>query len=494
MSRKPNQTTSYVAGNNQQPSVIPVFFATEMWERFGFYMIQGLLVLYMTSQIFGFSDAKSYAILGAFTAISYMTPIIGGYLASRILDFEHAITLGGFLLAIGYAILSLPHENLFFIALAIISIGNGFFKPNISSYLGDFYKANDASREKGYTIFYVGINVGVLLSTASSGYLVRYFGWHVPFLIASIGLLIGTVTFVFGIYYLKNANNFNRVNPSMAQKKPLSIALVYIGTCAAIIASYFIISNRAVADELMLWGGIAIFVGLFVYAIRQQGSVKNKMIACICLMLVSVVFWAIYFQMFFSMNLFIDRAVDRHFFSWTLPTPLFISLESIFIVLFGTFFAHLWQRLAQKNKNPGIPLKFALAMFSIFIAFAIAFIGTQNGGDQLCSKLVIVLAYFFVTIGELLLSPIGLTMITILAPKQLVGLMMGVWFVTLGLGVKLAGAIAQYAAIPKDIHSLTAINQIYGHAFMLYAELSIVCGVITLIAVPFLNRLIKDKK
>ena len=122
----------------KQPSVIPVFFATEMWERFGFYMIQGLLVLYMTSQVFGFSDSKSYAILGAFTAISYITPVIGGYIASRILDFEHAITLGGFLLAIGYAILSLPHEDLFFVALAIISVGNGFFKPNISSYLGDF--------------------------------------------------------------------------------------------------------------------------------------------------------------------------------------------------------------------------------------------------------------------------------------------------------------------------------------------------------------------
>jgi POT family proton-dependent oligopeptide transporter len=477
----------------KQPSVIPVFFATEMWERFGFYMIQGLLVLYMTSELFGFSDSKSYAILSAFTAISYITPIIGGYVASRILDFEHAITMGGFLLAIGYAILSLPHANLFYTALAIISIGNGFFKPNISSYLGDFYTNNDMTREKGYTIFYVGINVGILLSTASSGYLVRYFGWHVPFLIASVGLLIGTVTFVFGIYYLKNANNFNRINPPIAHKKPMGIVLTYVGVLVAIVLSYLIIRHRAFADQLMLWSGVGIFAGLASYALRLPHRARNKMFACLFLMLVSIVFWAIYFQMFFSMNLFIDRAVNRHFLQWTLPTPLFISLESIFIVIFGIFFANLWHQLAIKNKNPSIPLKFALAMVMIAFAFTIAFIGTQHGATHGCNKLFIVVAYFFVTIGELLLSPIGLTMVTILAPKELVGLMMGVWFVTLGLGVKLAGVIAESAAIPKDIHSLVTMNHIYGHAFLLYAKLSIACGVIALIAVPFLNKLIKEK-
>ncbi len=481
---------SKTLANPKQPSVIPVFFATEMWERFGFYMIQGLLVLYMTSQVFGFSDLKSYAILGAFTAICYMTPIIGGYIASYILDYEHAIILGGFLLAIGYALLSLPHQHLFFVALAIISIANGFFKPNISSYLGEFYKQNDPTREKGYTIFYVGINVGVLLSTASSGYLVRYFGWHVPFLIASIGLLFGTVTFVFGMYYLKNANNFHRVHSSIAHKKPLAVALVYLGTIAAVFLSYFVICSQMIADQLMLWGGIAIFVGLFIYSMRLKHGARHKMLACLFLMLVSIVFWAIYFQMFFSMNLFIDRAVNRDFFQWVLPTPLFISLESIFIVIFGILFAHMWQRLATKNKNPSIPLKFALAMFAICLAFVVAYLGTVSGGNGMCNKLYIVLAYFFVTVGELLLSPIGLTMVTILVPKELVGLMMGVWFVTLGLGVKLAGTIAGFAAIPKSLHDLATINHIYGHAFSLYAELSIACAVVALIAVPMLNKLI----
>lgn len=476
----------------QQPAVIPVFFMTEMWERFGWYMIQALLVLYMTNKVFGFSDAKSYAILGAFSAIAYIMPIFGGYIASRVLDYEHAVTLGGFLLAIGYALLSLPHEHLFYVALAMISIGNGFFKPNISSYLGDFYHQNDPYREKGYTIFYVGINVGALLSSATSGYLVRYFGWHVPFVIASIGLLVGTITFVFGLYYLKNANQFRRIKQSVATKNPFAVALVYITAIVLTIISYEIIRHRAFASELMLGGGCIIFLGLMLYAFRYSATIRNKMLACIFLTVISIVFWAIFFQLFFSMNLYIERAVGRHIFDFVLPTPLFISLESIFIVLLGPCFAALWQRLSKKNKNPGIPSKFAYAMLALVVAFLIAYSGTQHTtASGMTNMLYIVFAYFFITVGELLLSPVGLAMVTVYMPRELVGLMMGVWFVALGLGEKLAGVIAGYAAIPKHITAIPTMDQIYGHAFFLYAMLSLACCIICFIAVPFLNKMIR---
>ncbi|OGT29378.1 MAG: hypothetical protein A2624_05015, partial [Gammaproteobacteria bacterium RIFCSPHIGHO2_01_FULL_42_8] len=387
--------------SEQQPSVIPVFFATEMWERFGFYMIQGLLVLYMTSKVFGFSDEKSYGILGAFTALAYITPIIGGYVASRILDFEHAITLGGVLLAIGYVMLALPTEHWFYISLAVITTGTGFFKPNISSYLGDFYDKDNPYREKGYTIFYIGINLGILLSTSTSGYLVRYFGWHVPFVMASIGLLIGTATFLYGTYYLKSIHNFNRIKPSIAHKNPIAIASVYIGMIVLTVLSYEIIRHRSFADELMLWGGAAVFIGLIIQACRFASDVRNKMIACVLLTIVSIVFWAIYFQMFFSMNLFVERAVDRNFFSWHLPAPLFLSLESIYIILFGGFFAYLWLRLSKSKKNPSTPFKFALSMFMLFIAFIILYASTRLvGADGQSDKIFIVFAYWFVMAGE----------------------------------------------------------------------------------------------
>ncbi|OGT32375.1 MAG: hypothetical protein A3C44_06945 [Gammaproteobacteria bacterium RIFCSPHIGHO2_02_FULL_39_13] len=493
MQKKSRDLFQFSKPPKQQPAVIPVFFATEMWERFGWYMIQALLVLYMTSHLFGFSDSKSYAILGAFSAISYITPIFGGYIASRILDFEHAVTLGGFLLAIGYAFLSLPHENFFYIALAIVSIGNGFFKPNISSYLGDFYHGNDPFREKGYTIFYIGINIGVLLSTGTSGFLVRYFGWHIPFLIASIGLLVGTATFVFGLYYLRNVNSYHRIKPCIANKNPWAITLVYLSIFALTFLSYEIICHRAFANELMLGGGCAIFIALFVYAFRHDIAARNKMLACIVLTIVSIIFWALYMQMFFSMNLFIERAVGRHIFDFVLPTPLFLSLESVFIILLGAYFAHLWERLSKKNKNPSIPLKFALSLFALMIAFIIAFCGTKyTTAVGTTNMMFIISAYLFITIGELLLSPVGLAMVTILVPQELTGLMMGVWFVALGLGEKLAGVIANYAAIPKHINALPTIDQIYGHAFFHYALLALICGAVCLVCVPFLNKLIGD--
>lgn len=477
--------------DTQQPAVIPVFFATEMWERFGFYMIQSLLILYMTSTIFDFSDSKSYSILGAFSAIAYITPILGGYVASRVLDYEHAITLGGFLLAIGYALLSLPHIDFFYIALAVIAVGNGFFKPNISSYLGDFYRKNDPHREKGYTIFYVGINLGILLSTSTSGYIVRYLGWHVPFLFASFGLLIGTITFVFGIYYLRNTNNFHRINPPIAHKNPLAIALVYIGAIVLTYVAYEIIRHRTFADDLMLWGGAALFSGLIIYAFRYDTSARNKLIACVILTLISIVFWAIYMQMFFSVNLFIQRAMDRQFFSLHLPTPLFLSLEAIYIVLLGPFIAMLWHALAKKNKNISIPMKFALAMFATATTFAIVYWGTRSMNvNGMTSMWFIVIAYLFLTIGELLLSPIGLAMVTVLVPQELIGLMMGLWFVALGLGEKLAGVIANYAAIPKDIQLITKMDLIYGDAFYHYAGMAFVVGVLCLMATPVLKRMI----
>ncbi len=489
MKKQSNKSRSFSA---KQPAVIPVFFATEMWERFGFYVIQALLVLYMTNKVFGFSDSKSYAILGVYSAISWITPILGGYVASRILDFEHAVTLGGCLLAFGYALLALPHEYFFYGALAILSIGNGFFKPNISSYLGDFYHEKDPYREKGYTIFYVGMNVGALIASVSSGYLVRYFGWHVPFLLSSIGLLMGTATFVFGLAYLKKVNKFNRIKLSIAKKNPLAIALVYFGALVLMALSYEMIRHRGFANEIMLGGGALVFIGLIAYAFRYNIMARNKMLACIFLTILSIVFWAIFFQIFFSTNLFIERAVNRHIFGFTLPTPLFTGLESIFIVLLGPFFAVLWQKLSTKNKNPSIPLKFTLAMLSIAVAFLIAYAGTTyTNAAGMSNMIFIVFAYLFITIGELLLSPIGLAMVTVFIPQELVGLMMGVWFVALGLGEKLAGVIANYAAIPKDIHSIPAMDKIYGHAFLQYTALALIFSVICLICIPFLNKLIR---
>ena len=475
----------------KQPAVIPIFFMTEMWERFGFYIVQGLLVLYMTSHVFEFSDAQSYAVLGAVTALSYIMPLLGGYAASRVLDFEHAVTLGGVLLAAGYAMLALHDQHLFFIGLSVITVGTGLFKPSISSYLGSFYESNAPHREKGYTLFYVGINVGIVLSTATSGFMVRYFGWHMPFMTASISLLLGTSAFLFGLQILKRNGNFQRIAPSVANKKIWAIILVYFGIIIAIIIANEIIQHKTLADIIMLWGGFILFGSLIAYAFRFIKAIRDKILACIFLTLISVVFWAIYFQMFFSMSLFIERAIDRHFFSFNLPVPLFISLESIFLILMGPFLGMLWQKLSLKNKNISLPMKFSLSLLCLFFAFLIAYLSTKlTGLNGQSDKLFIVFAYLFIAIGELLLSPIGLAMVTVLVPQEMVGLMMGVFFCSLGFGAKLAGIIANYAAIPKAIHSLSQMELIYGNAFFKFLILSLTFAILSFIATPFLKKLI----
>lgn len=479
--------------HTHQPAVIPVFFLTEMWERFGFYMIQALLVLYMTSHVFGFSDGKSYAILGAVSAMAYIMPIFGGYLASRVLDYEHAVVLGGLLLVLSYTLLALPNEHWFYVALAIMTIGTGFFKPNISCYLGDFYQKDDPKREKGYTIFYIGINVGILLSTSISGYVVRYFGWHMPFLLASIGLIMGTCVFMGGLQYLKKNGHFHRIKLSTASKKSSEIILVYLSIPLQILFSYFVIRNESFADTVMIWGGIFIFLGLAAYAYKFEKTARQKLHVALLLTIISVVYWSLYFQMFFSMNLFIQRAVDRNLFSWHLPAPLFSTAETVFLIILGPFLAALWQKLSIQKKNSSTPLKFAIAMFIVAAAFFTIFLGTKMANGGMNNMCFILIAYALIALSELLLSPIGLAMITVLSPHELAGLMMGVWFVSLGLGEKVAGVIANYAAIPKQIILVSSMDGIYGEAFLKYAILSLICAVIALMIVPILNKMIDHR-
>lgn len=475
----------------EQPAVIPIFFLTEMWERFGFYVVQALLVLYMTSRELNFSDEKSYGILGAVSAMAYIMPLLGGYLASKVLDYEHAVKLGGLLLIIGYALLSLSNQHLFFLALSIITIGTGFFKPNISCYLGDFYHKEDPYREKGYTIFYIGINIGVLLSTFVSGYIVRYLGWHTPFLLASIGLIIGVTVFTFGLNHLKKTGHFHRIKHSTANKKPMAILLVYLSIPVQIAFSYYIILNNDFANEIMLYGGLIVFFGIFLYAFKYSHLERKKLHAALLLTAISIIYWALYFQMFFSMNLFIERAVDRHLFFLDLPTPLYVGSESAFLIILGPFLALLWQKLSFIKKNPGTPLKFAMAMILLCASFLIIFLGIKISDGGMNNMFFILFAYAVIAVTELLLSPIGLSMITVLSPHELVGLMMGVWFVSLGLGEKLAGVIANYAAIPKHIILVSLMDGIYANAFLQYAIISAICAVIALMAVPFLNKMIQ---
>jgi POT family proton-dependent oligopeptide transporter len=480
---------------NKHPVGLPILFLTEMWERFGFYIVQGLLILFMT-KVYGFSDDKGFAVLGAFTALVYISPVLGGFVADQILGFQRTIILGNILLAIGYALLVIHSHHTFYLALAVIVVGAGLFKPNISSFLGTLYKRNDPRRESGFTIFYMGINLGVLLATTTSGFIVEKFGWHASFAVASMGLIIGLITFLIGKKYfvrqeysLPISKIHSRLFNFFKTKTGLALTLII-----TFIISWILIDHNVIATYLLWIFSLILLIGLIYLAKKYQFEVRNKFFALLILIVSSIVFWAIYFQMFFSLNLFIDRDVNRHVFGFHIPTVMFIGLESLFIFLLGPLFAYVWQRLSAYNINPSTPFKFALATLIIGISFFWLLLGIYLMGQDLVNPIWIVLAYLFVTIGELLLSPIGLSTVTVLSPANLVGMMMGVWFVALGLGGKLAGIIAQQSSVPQTVTDPKIEVTYYKHAFTYYALYGLVVGLIMLLFVPMLRRMIQGER
>lgn len=467
------------------PKALPFLFLTEMWERFGFYVVQGLLVLYMT-QYFGFSDSASYTILGVFTALAYISPLIGGFIANKILGFKVSIIWGGFFLIIGYVLLALPFAKLLlYPALATIVVGNGFFKPNISSLLGTQYTEHDTNRDSGFTIFYIGINIGVLLAGLSSGYIKDYFGWRTSFALASLGLAIGLATFAYGLKYLK---------PTQQKiKTTFKFKMQFLLYCIlAIVGLNFLLKIHALANGLLPFIGIIILIALVILTLQQEVEYRKKMFILNILILSSIVFWMLFLQIFYSANLFVDRLVDKNLFGLPLSTTVFYASESIFIILLGPLFALYWDVLSHNDKNPTPVTKFTLGIFFTGIGFLILGISTLHPNQAgLIHPLWIFSSYLFITIGELLLSPTGLSAVTMLAPANLVGVMMGVWFVSLGYGGIFAGWLAKLSSVPENIQSPAQKLLIYQNAFFDYAYLAFFIAIVLFFVQLGLKKLLK---
>jgi POT family proton-dependent oligopeptide transporter len=452
----------------RHPRALPFLFLTEMWERFGFYVVQGMLVLYMT-KAYGFSDDKSFTVSGMFAALAYISPLTGGFLADRVLGFKVAIVWGAGFLILGYALLAAPFPELFYWALATIIVGNGLFKPNISSLLGALYEQGDTARDAGFTIFYIGINLGVLLAGVSSGYIKDHFGWHAGFGLASVGLVIGLATFGLGVRVM----GMNYASSTLIKHKWLATHWFVLYCLVAIAFVTLLLRSDVLGTWFLPFVGVALLIFMFVLAARQPIEIRKGLFTLNILVVSSVIFWAIFLQMFLSTNLFIDRLIDRTVLGMTIPTTAFYALDSVFVILLGPLFAWSWSALNENNKNPSPVLKFVFAIvFAGLGCLALAASTHFAGENNLINPLWIVLAYLLITIGELLLSPIGLSAVTLLSPAHLAGLMMGIWFAALGFGGHVAGALAKIASIPESAQNPVAELPIYHQAFMDYAYLA----------------------
>ncbi len=437
-------TTSDFLGH---PKGLFVCFATEMWERFSYYGMRALLILYLTKH-WEFSDATSYLIYGAYTSLVYIMPVFGGMLADQILGSKKAVTYGAILLVLGHTGMAIEsNQQIFYLSLALIVSGVGFLKPNISTMVGSLYKEGDPRRDSGFTIFYMGINIGAFSASLLCGYLGETYGWAYGFGAAGIGMLIGLIIFLWGQKYLQGL-----AEPPSEKYKEISMGIsyeywAYISGIIMVFGSWFLVQNQEIVGTMLGgFGAICILIWLIYALFKCTPEERDRLIVVGILILFSLIFWALFEQAGSSLNILTDRGVDRSIFGWAVPASMFQSLNAGFIFTLAPFFAMLWIALAKRGMEPSTSLKFSIGIIFVGLGFLVLVFGMQSSSGIQTGVIWIILIYLLHTLGELCLSPVGLSSVTKLSPQRIVGMMMGMWFLASAAGNYVASLIARGTA------------------------------------------------
>jgi POT family proton-dependent oligopeptide transporter len=488
------------------PKGLFVCFATEMWERFSYYGMRALLILYLTKH-WEFSDATSYLIYGAYTSLVYIMPVFGGMLADQILGSKKAVTYGAILLVFGHLGMTVEsNEQIFYLSLALIVSGVGFLKPNISTMVGALYEEGDPRRDSGFTIFYMGINIGAFTATLLCGYLGEEIGWAYGFGAAGIGMLLGLFIFLWGQKYLEGLAE-PPSNKYMTKVNGISFEnWAYISGVVMVLVTWFLVQNSQLVGQLLGGFGV-IFIGAWLlYALLKCApEERDRLIVVGILILFSLIFWALFEQAGSSLNILTDRGVDRVIFGWEVPASMFQSLNAGFIFTIAPLFALLWIALAKRNMEPSTPIKFSIGIVLVGLGF-LALVYGMNSSEGLQTGVIwIVLIYLLHTLGELCLSPVGLSSVTKLSPQRIVGFMMGMWFFASAAGNYVASLIAKGTAgdpvlkiaeriyfqvmnLPEDTFTFNQKN-----GFMdVYTDVGLIaigCGIFLAIITPLLRKL-----
>lgn len=428
-----------------------LFFA-ELWERFSFYGMRALLTLYMTQHLL-YSDELSFGIFAAYGSLVYVTPLIGGILADKILGYKKAIILGGVLMAVGHFALAIEHPIAFYTALALLIIGNGFFKPNISSFVGTLYEEGDNRRDAGFMIFYMGVNIGGWIAPLLCGWLGITYGWHYGFGLAGIGMLLGLLVFNKAV---KNGVFGGRGNVSNNELYGKKIGFLKVGniiTVGAILAVPImaLLVKYNEFEHYLVWivsaGIFAVLVNIYIKSTKQE---KGQLLVVIYFTALACLFFTVFEQAGSSLTLFAKRNVDLQFINASQSN----SLNSAYIILFALPFTWLWTYLSRIGKNPNSPFKMGMGLVLVGIGFLIFGYSSQflDAAAQV-PMLFLVGGIFIYTLGELFLSPVGLSKVTELSPKKFLSFLMGVWFLASFYGHFFAGKIAQLTTVVEGEES-----------------------------------------
>ncbi len=424
-------STKDTAGIGGHPRGLTTLFFTEMWERFSYYGMRALLTLYLTKAM-GYDEKVAATIYGAYTGSVYLMSVPGGWIADNVLGTRNAVFYGGILIAMGHFSMALPTSISFFLGLILIVLGTGLLKPNVSAVVGELYNQEDQRRDAGFSIFYMGINLGAFIAPIICGYLGEKINWHLGFGMAGIGMTLGLIQYYLGRDRLAHVGHPPNQTSEETKRKAVTGAILMIVISAAVGVLFF---GPSWITENKFWimvGSLVIFL-IWLFASYLKPEEKKPVAVIVILFVFSIIFWATFEQAGSSFTLFADRFTNRSIFGYEFPTSWYQSVNSIFLILLAPVFSWLWLKMA--NRQPSSPVKFSLGL--LFVGFGavllvLASLLLVNGSKV--GPWWLVGVYLSQTIGELCLSPVGLSTTTKLAPARLTGLMMGVWFLSISFG------------------------------------------------------------
>jgi POT family proton-dependent oligopeptide transporter len=482
------------------PGGLSTLFFTEMWERFSYYGMRAILTLYMTKSLveggLGFTETYASLIYATYVSSVWYLPLIGGWLADRVFGARRAVLIGGIIIACGHYSMAVNSKLTFFAGLILIACGTGLLKPNISAMVGQLYSETDKRRDAGFSIFYMGINLGAFLSPIVVGFLAqsawfRNFissmgfdpksAWHWGFAAAGVGMTLGLVQYVLGSKRLATVGN----KPDRSDRRSENARVDYVTLGLALFgggigATLGMVLGEAGVLSALFPSVVGFFAGYLIGITRHLDSEEFKRVLVIFILFVfSIIFWMTYEQAGSSLTLFADRLTRTTILGWQYPSSWFQSVPAIFVIILAPIFGAIWQRMG--DRQPSSPGKFTIGLLFAGVAFVvIAFASTLTGGGRV-SPMWLVVVYFLQTVGELCLSPVGLSTVTKLSPARMVGLMLGVWFLSISIGSYIAGLTTRLFA-GNDPSVLTK-------AFGIFAGITLLAAGLLAVLTPFIKRM-----
>ena len=474
-------------------------FLIEMWERFGFYGMQALLVTYMIKKL-GFVDTHANLVFGAAAALIYTTPAIGGWIGDKLIGTRRTMTIGAVVLAAGYALLWLPSNNEYFLyfSLGVIIVGNGFFKPNSANMVRKIYEGDDTRIDSAFTIYYMAVNIGSMISMTLTPWIRDYIGarysdsagWHTAFGVCSIGLLLGLTNYTLMRRTVARLGSPPDQGPVNAKR---AVAL-FAASVGMVLVSVAVLQNEIVARICVYTAG-AVLLGIFLRLIRgSRREERAGLIAALVLVLQSILFFIFYQQMSTSLNLFAQKNVNLdfrlfgwHLFDW-IPEQ-YQNLNSIWIVVLSPVLVFIYNGLGRFGRDPSIAAKFAWGFGCVAIGFFIYGVGARWAVNGQVSSWIMVWGYGLYSLGELLVSGLGLAMIARYVPERMGGFMMGAYFLATGISQYLGSVVANFAHIPEDLHDPLQSLAIYTNLFNDLGYAGVACTAIAIAMLPLMNRL-----